>query len=67
MTTTWNKVNKATGTSWTKVANPSGSNISAGQSIGLLLALTYATATGGIWTKISKATSTSWNKVTKAT
>jgi hypothetical protein len=56
---------------WTKIAKPTlaTSNISAGNPIGLLLALTYATASGGSgtsWTKLTKASGTSWTKLTKA-
>lgn len=66
--TTWNKVTKASGTSWTKIAAPSiGGTSVPGSPIGLLLALTYATAIStGIWTPITKATGTVWNKITKA-
>jgi hypothetical protein len=63
--TTWNKITKASGTSWTKIAEAS-ARISTGSPIGLLLALTYTNPSGG-WNKVTKATSTSWTKITKAT
>lgn len=72
--TTWTKITKASGTSWTKLAKPSTTNsggVSVGNPIGLLLALTYATASDGSggtsWTKLTKASGTSWTKITKAT
>jgi hypothetical protein len=68
MTTNWNKVTKASGTSWTKVSQPASLTIPAGTPIGLLLALTYAQAVSmDIWTKVNKASGTVWTKITKAT
>lgn len=73
--TNWSKITKSSGTAWTKITKPStgisGGSV-AGNPIGLLLALTYATATGGTatgtkWTKLSKASGTSWTKITKPT
>lgn len=62
-------------TTWNKVPKPSGGTpavtIQAGEPIGLLLALTYATSSitpgTSAWTKVAKQTSTAWTKVTKAT
>ncbi len=65
--TTWTKVPKATGTTWTKTAKPPTVVQVTGSPIGLLLALTYATSAGTLWTKVTKATSTVWTKVPKAT
>ena len=69
--TTWNKINKALGTGWTKMSKPAlpGTIAGGGSPIGLLLSLTYTTTTisGASWTKITKASGTSWNKITKAT
>jgi hypothetical protein len=76
MPTTWNKINKAAGTSWNKItkattSSGAASNIVAGNPIGLLLALTYATGSnvpgGSGWTKVTKASGTSWTKITKPT
>ena len=77
MVTTWNPVTKpSTPSSWTnvpKAAVPaSGSvNIVAGNPIGLLLALTYATASSfsfSGWNNVSKAiTPNYWTSVPKAT
>lgn len=69
MTTIYTKVPKATGTSYTKVLT-STKNMSqaVGSPIGLLLALTYATAiVTSIYTKVSKASGTVYTKVAKAT
>jgi hypothetical protein len=63
--TTWSKITKASGTSWTNIAEAP-ARISSGMPIGLLLALTYSNPAGG-WNKIAKATNTSWTKITKAT
>lgn len=64
--TSWTKVTKPTGTSWTKI-QPSG-GIPEGTPIGMLLALTYAAAQFSTsWTKITKASGTTWTKITKAT
>lgn len=67
--TTWNKITKASGTSWTGIPKATGSTVlSGGTPIGLLLALTQTTiSTADIWTKITKASGTSWTKITKAT
>lgn len=68
--TTWNKITKASGTSWTKIGTPGNEVIDVGGSpIGLLLALTYPARTVVIsgWTKITKAAGTTWTKITKAT
>ncbi len=62
-------------TIWTKIGKPTngtaGQTINAGNPIGFLLALTYATSSvtpsGDIWTKIGKATGTAWTKIGKAT
>lgn len=76
MTTTWTPISKASGTGWTnvpKAAIPSQTtaNIVPGNPIGLLLALTYATAssfTFGGWTDVPKSTTpNSWTNVPKAT
>lgn len=68
--TTWTKVTKASGTSWTKVSKPPADTpaVGGGSPIGLLLALTYGgTAVVSKWTKVAKATGTAWTKITKAT
>lgn len=76
MSTSWNKVGKASGTAYAKVPKstvPSKTteSIFAGNPIGLLLALTYATAssfTSGGWKNVPKAiTPNSWTKVPKVT
>jgi hypothetical protein len=73
MATTWNKINKASGTSWNKITKAvdrrSGSMSGGGNSIGFLLALTYAgtSSSGSQWTKVTKASGTAWTKITKAT
>lgn len=68
MPTTWTKVTKASGTSWTKIAKPILSIAQTGGSpIGLLLSLTYSTTVNATWTKVSKAANTTWTKITKAT
>lgn len=72
--TTWTNIAKPVGTSWTAIpkapSSNSTQNITAGQPIGLLLALTYATASSvntSLWTDIPKATGTSWTNIPKAT
>lgn len=69
MTTTWNPVNKAAGTSWTDVAKPAFPTVSNGTPIGFLLALTFGTtSTLSYWNGVTKASNpTSWNNVPKAT
>jgi hypothetical protein len=75
MVTTWNPVTKASGTSWTDVPKstvPSQTVVNdvIGVPIGLLLALTYSTASSvmsGGWKNISKAAiPNSWTNVPKA-
>ena len=65
--TTWTKITKATGPSWTGITKPPTVSLTKGTPIGLLLSLTYAKNVGTAWSKISKATGTSWTKITKAT
>lgn len=68
--TSWNKINKAASTTWSKIPKaPSGSHggENNGNPIGLLLSLTYSFAQGTQWNPISKATTTTWNKIPKAT
>lgn len=75
--TSWSKTSKASGTSWAKtpkaVLAGGSSTISPGTPIGLLLALTYASSSGGgvtpgtSWSKLSKSSGTSWTKTPKAT
>ena len=76
MATAWTKIAKASGQSWTKVAKAvdssgGGSSIVIGTPIGLLIALTYATASStpgtSLWTKVLKASGQVWTKVAKAT
>lgn len=59
--TTWTKITKASGTSWTKLSPP-------GSRYGYAK---YGTGTygnmGASWTKITKASGTSWTKIAKAT
>lgn len=70
--TTWTKITKASGTAWTVIAKPSSGaavTIAAGEPIGLLLALTYASSssfTTDIWTRITKASGTAWTNIPKA-
>lgn len=67
MTTTYTKVNKPTGTAYTKITNPSSAVTTLGSPIGLLLALTYPKTAGTTYAKVSKAIGTIYTKITKAT
>lgn len=73
MTTSWTKLSD-NAASWTGVPKAASAittvNIVPGNPIGLLLALTYATAssyTTDTWTDITKAMGTAYTKVAKAT
>lgn len=67
--TTYTKVPKATGTSYTKIANATHGNMTAGSPMaaGFFLYITYPTTAGTFYTNITKASGTSYTKITKAT
>lgn len=69
MTTVWTKVNKASGTTWTKVPKPSTfPEIVGGDPIGLLLLFTYSTVIPvDNWSRVPKAIGDNWTRVPKAT
>lgn len=78
MTTSWQDINKPSGTSYTDIPKPLGTSsiisltFSGGQPIGLLLALTQSSVIGvtsivtSLWTDIPENTS-AWVDVAKAT
>lgn len=63
--TTWTKLPKASGTSWTTVPDADIGLTTGGSPIGLLLALTYANTLGTHWTKLPKASGTVWTNIPK--
>lgn len=74
MSTIWTNIAKPSVTGWTDIPKAPSPNktttINAGNPIGLLLALTYATSssfTTSLWTDVSKASGTVWTDIPKAT